>query len=226
MDELLRVGLQWRRCEIGVAWSANLWMVAMLTVLLVMTYRDLRAHVSDTSHMSTVLAYCMYVLSKINILAGNATRSRRLLAKIRTHEAFFQQFLPVREACPGGEKPGAHSTVELPPQACGQASNCPYDGLVLTGWTIAVPAAKRTRPDQEFIVHQCTWRVPRGARVALIGANGVGKSQIVRALLGWCPSTGFLWWRGSAMDLRDRASMRQWRQRISYRGNQDNASKK
>lgn len=217
LDELLRVGLQWRRCEVGVAWSANLWAVGMLAVLLVMTYRDFRAQVSDTSHMSTVLAYCMYMLSKINILAEHATRSRRLIAKIRTHEAFFLRFLPGARAG-AGTGAGAHSAG--PPLARGQVSCPAYDGLALADWTIAVPPDKRTRPDQDFIVHQCAWRVPRGARVALIGANGVGKSQIARALLGWCPSTGSLWWRGSAVALGDRESMRQWRRRISYMGQQ------
>jgi ABC-2 type transport system ATP-binding protein len=54
---------------------------------------------------------------------------------------------------------------------------------VLTG-ALAIQVAEMRVPSNDFDIHLTNWHVERGSRVALIGANGSGKTTVMDALLG------------------------------------------
>lgn len=58
------------------------------------------------------------------------------------------------------------------------------DALVVDDLTVGYPGSLRPA------IKQVCLRVPRGTRVALVGANGAGKSSLLKAIAGLLPASG------------------------------------
>jgi len=200
-ESLRTVGSEWRQCELHLAQLCTVWFIGLHAVLLVMQYQDYRHGRASLALMGVTLTYANYMAYLIQPWVESLSRYERILTRIRTQEKFFEALLAPPPRTP-----------RVPVSALAAAAEVGFDGLVLDRISLRLPGSGR------LLLEDCSWRVPRGRRVALLGPNGSGKSQLLWALLGWRQGllAGRVVWRGREARLDTEEGLRAWRSQISF----------
>jgi ATP-binding cassette, subfamily B, bacterial len=81
------------------------------------------------------------------------------------------------------------------------------EGVRLEGVTLRAP--RRSRSGRKLRLHDVSFAIPAGQRVALVGGNGAGKSSVLSLVLGLLePTSGRVVVDGVDLSVGDRASLR------------------
>jgi ABC transport system ATP-binding/permease protein len=136
--------------------------------------------------------YAAYVLARAERDRQAAAREDRRRQLIRKELAWLRRGPPARTAKPKFRIEAANALIADEPQARDTTELLQFANSRLGNKVIEAENVSYAYGEQP-IIHDVTWRLGPGDRVALVGTNGSGKSTLLRLLAGELdPSSGFI----------------------------------
>jgi ATP-binding cassette subfamily F protein uup len=136
--------------------------------------------------------YAAYVLARAERDRQAAAREDRRRQLIRKELAWLRRGPPARTSKPKFRIEAANALIADEPQARDTTELLQFANSRLGNKVIEAENVSYAYGEQP-IIHDVTWRLGPGDRVALVGTNGSGKSTLLRLLAGELdPSSGFI----------------------------------
>jgi len=134
--------------------------------------------------------YAAYVLARAERDRQAAAKAGRREQLLRKELAWLRRGPPARTAKPKFRIEAANALIADEPPARDRAELLRFAGSRLGEKVLDAEAVSLTLGARE-VLHELTWRLGPGDRVALVGVNGSGKTSLVRMLAGELePSSG------------------------------------
>src|ERR1700722_8670644 len=134
--------------------------------------------------------YAAYVLARAERDRQAAAQAGRREQLLRKELAWLRRGPPARTAKPKFRIEAANALIADEPPARDRAELLRFAGSRLGEKVLDAEAVSLTLGARE-VLHELTWRLGPGDRVALVGVNGSGKTSLVRMLAGELePSVG------------------------------------
>ncbi len=127
--------------------------------------------------------YAAYVLARAERDRQESARESRRRQLIRKELAWLRRGPPARTAKPKFRIEAANALIADEPPARDRAELLRFAGSRLGEKVLDAEAVSLTLGARE-VLHELTWRLGPGDRVALVGVNGSGKTSLVRMLAG------------------------------------------
>jgi len=130
--------------------------------------------------------YSSYVLAKAERARQAAASEARRQNLIRKELAWLRRGPPARTSKPRFRIDAANALIEAEPPARDSVQLLGFAGARL-GRTVLELHDVTLQVGQRTLLDRCTWNVGPGDRIGILGANGVGKTSLIRLLLGQAP---------------------------------------
>ncbi|HEY4996977.1 MAG TPA: ABC-F family ATP-binding cassette domain-containing protein, partial [Solirubrobacteraceae bacterium] len=144
--------------------------------------------------------YAAYVLARAERERQAASREDRRRQLVRKELAWLRRGPPARTSKPKFRIEAANVLIAEEPQARDRAELLRFAGTRLGDRVLDAVEVSLTYGSRE-VLHELTWRLGPGERVAIVGVNGSGKTSLLRLLAGELePSAGHVE-RGSTVRL-------------------------
>ncbi len=127
--------------------------------------------------------YAAYVLARAERERQQAAREDRRRALVRKELAWLRRGPPARTAKPKFRTEAANALIADEPQARDRAELLRFAGARL-GDKVLDAVDVSLAFGEHAVLRRATWRLGPGDRVALVGANGSGKTSLLRLLAG------------------------------------------
>jgi ATP-binding cassette subfamily F protein uup len=127
--------------------------------------------------------YAAYVLARAERDRQEAAREDRRQQLIRKELAWLRRGPPARTTKPKFRVEAANALIAEEPQARDRAELLRFAATRLGNKVLEAVGVSLTLGKRE-VLHDLTWRLGPGDRVALVGVNGSGKTSLVKLLAG------------------------------------------
>ncbi len=144
--------------------------------------------------------YAAYVLARAERDRQEAARGDRRRQLLRKELAWLRRGPPARTAKPKFRIEAANALIADEPQVRDRSELLRFAGRRLGGKVLEAVDVSLAYGANE-VVRRVTWRLGPGDRVALVGANGSGKTSVLRLLAGEVEPTGGVVERGATVRL-------------------------
>ena len=130
--------------------------------------------------------YSSYVLAKAERTRQEAASEARRQNLMRKELAWLRRGPPARTSKPKFRIDAANALIQAEPAPRDSVELLAFAGARL-GRTVLELRDVTLAIGQKVILDHCTWNIGPGDRIGIIGANGVGKTSLIRLLLGEVP---------------------------------------
>jgi len=130
--------------------------------------------------------YSAYVLAKAERERQAAATQARRQNLIRKELAWLRRGPPARTTKPRFRVDAANALIEAEPPARDSVQLLDFAGARLGRTVLELQDATLAVGERTLLDH-CTWNIGPGDRIGIVGANGVGKTSLLRLLLGQHP---------------------------------------
>ena len=144
--------------------------------------------------------YAAYVLARAERERQEAAREDRRRALVRKELAWLRRGPPARTAKPKFRIEAANALIADEPQARDRAELLRFAGARLGNKVLDAVEVSLAFGAHEVLC-RVTWRLGPGDRVALVGANGSGKTSLLQLLAGELPPSAGVVDRGATVRL-------------------------
>ncbi len=144
--------------------------------------------------------YAAYVLARAERERQQSAREDRRRALVRKELAWLRRGPPARTAKPKFRIDTANALIADEPQARDRAELLRFAGARL-GDKVLDAVDVSLDFGEHAVLRRVTWRLGPGDRVALVGANGSGKTSLLRLLAGELPPSAGVIDRGATVRL-------------------------
>lgn len=144
--------------------------------------------------------YAAYVLARAERDRQERARESRRQQLLRKELAWLRRGPPARTAKPKFRIEAANALIADEPEARDRAELLRFAGTRLGEKVLDAVGVSLTLGARE-VLHELTWRLGPGDRVALVGVNGSGKTSLVRLLAGEIEPSGGCVERGATVRL-------------------------
>jgi ATP-binding cassette subfamily F protein uup len=127
--------------------------------------------------------YSSFVLAKAERVRQNAAEDRRRASLVRKELAWLRRGPPARTAKPKFRIDAANALITAEPSPRDEVELLAFAGNRLGKVVFEVRDVSLTLGERVLLRH-VTWNIGPGERVGIMGPNGVGKTSLVRLLLG------------------------------------------
>ena len=136
--------------------------------------------------------YSSYVLAKAERSRQEAASQARRQNLMRKELAWLRRGPPARTSKPKFRIDAANALIQAEPPPRDAVELLAFAGARLGRTVLELQDVTLQMGDKAILDH-CTWNVGPGDRIGIIGANGVGKTSLIRLLLGEvAPAAGSL----------------------------------
>ena len=131
--------------------------------------------------------YSSYVLAKAERTRQEAASEARRQNLMRKELAWLRRGPPARTSKPKFRIEAANALIQAEPAPRDAVELLAFAGARL-GRTVLELRDVTLEMGQKVILDHCTWNIGPGDRIGIIGANWVGKTSLIRLLLGEVPA--------------------------------------
>jgi len=130
--------------------------------------------------------YSAYVLAKAERMRQAAASQARRQNLMRKELAWLRRGPPARTSKPKFRIDAANELISAEPPPRDSVQLLAFAGARLGKTVLELRDVTLQVGDRDLLDH-CTWNIGPGARIGIIGSNGVGKTSLIRMLLGEIP---------------------------------------
>lgn len=130
--------------------------------------------------------YSAYVLAKAERMRQAAASEARRQNLMRKELAWLRRGPPARTSKPKFRIDAANELISAEPPPRDTVQLLGFAGARLGKTVLELQDVTLQVGDRPLLDH-CTWNIGPGARIGIIGSNGVGKTSLIRLLLGEIP---------------------------------------
>ncbi|MBU6245845.1 MAG: ATP-binding cassette domain-containing protein [Actinomycetales bacterium] len=130
--------------------------------------------------------YSAYVLAKAERMRQAAATEARRQNLMRKELAWLRRGPPARTSKPKFRIDAANELISAEPPPRDSVQLLGFAGARLGKTVLELQDVTLQVGDRPLLDH-CTWNIGPGARIGIIGSNGVGKTSLIRLLLGEIP---------------------------------------